>query len=186
VTQQSQQSQQLQPRPPAPGKKKKRPRTDQEAARITRTAAAIIVLGILGWFIVHAMNSGPQRDSAGNVTQPSFVNVTDIKVGDCFDSATSGDLSLVTEMPCGQSHTGQVLGFALMTDKTYPSQAALTNEANTDCAQYWSKVSTAGLPGDASNADLVPATQADFDSGDIKIACVEQSPSGQLVSSVLG
>jgi len=182
----SQQERRQQPVPVrSRGQKRRRVYTDRQAKAITRTAGCIVMIGLVAWLASQMMGSGPHRDSSGQVTRAGFVTAAGLKIGDCFDAATAGDLYDVTAVPCPQSHTGQVLGFAEMTDSSYPSDAVLQAEVNTDCAPYWQQVNQSGLPSDAANASLVPGSETEFDNGNRKIVCLEQSPSNQLVFSVL-
>lgn len=178
-------TQQDQRQPVQPRRKSPKVYTDRQIKLVSRSIGGIVLVVAVGWLLTQVMSSGAQRVSHGNVTQAGFVPVTSLRNGDCFDSATSGDLSEVTVEPCVQAHIGQVLGFVLMTDATYPTDAALQAEAKTDCAPFWKQVSTTWLPSDASNASLVPDSASGFERGDNKITCVEQSPSGQLTGSVL-
>lgn len=181
-------SQQQQQRQPQKARRKTgKVYTDRQVKQITRVVGTLIVGALVTWLVASQMGSGAPRNSAGAITQSALVNVTSLRVGDCFLSGADGqDVSLVTATPCTQAHGGQILGFVMMTDSSYPSATDLQNEADSGCTQFWNKVSSAGLPEDADQAYLAPATADDFNQGNRKIACIEQSPSSELITSVVG
>ena len=149
--------------------------------RLVIVVLVIVVLGVGDWAFNY--NHTVQRNSSGAITHSGTVNVTSLQVGDCFNGASTGvDLSSVTGVPCTQAHSGQVLAIVPMTDTSYPSQSALTTEANSDCKAPLSALPST-LPSDASGAYLYPATEADFDGGNTSITCLLQSTSEDLTSS---
>ena len=183
----SQQHQQQQRQPQKARRKTGKVYTDRQVKQITRGVGTLIVGGLVAWLVVSQMGSGAPRNSNGDITQSALVDVTSLRAGDCFLSGADGqDVSMVTATPCSQAHSGQILGFVMMTDSTYPSATDLQNEADSGCTPFWNKVSATALPEDAAQAYLAPATADDFNQGNRKIACVEQSPSSALTSSVMG
>jgi hypothetical protein len=149
--------------------------------RLLIVALVIVGLGVGDWAFNY--DHTVQRSSTGSITHSGTVDVTSLQVGDCFNGASTGvDLSSVTGVPCTQAHSGQVLASVPMTDTSYPSQADLTTEANSDCKSYWNALPST-LPSDANGAYLFPATEADFDGGSTNITCLLQSTSEDLTSS---
>ena len=151
------------------------------SVRIVVGVLIVVALGLGDWAFNY--DHTVQRSTGGAITHSGTVDVTSLQIGDCFNGASTGvDLSSVTGVPCTQAHSGQVLGSVPMTDTTYPSQAALTTEANSACKSYWNAL-PATLPSDANGAFLFPATEADFDNGNTDITCLLQSTSEDLTSS---
>ncbi len=97
----------------------------------------VSVIGI-GLFLggCSLLNSGPPRDSAGNVTESTTISASDLHDGDCFtfNSADGGVVEEVTVMPCSLDHAYIVIGQGTLTAVNVTTAGSLQNAVSFACA----------------------------------------------------
>ena len=152
--------------------------------RLGRVVIGLVVIG--GIAAYHFATADPaQRDSSGQVSQSGSLQATELQVGDCFD-APSGDTGItsIKAIPCGQAHDSQVFAEPAITETSFPGNAKVDSEANTDCGSdsAMSAIST-DAPSTLAIVPYVPQDAETFDGGQRDIVCVINSDSADLTES---
>lgn len=164
------------------------PPAPKRRIRLTgRLVCAVVVLAVSGGTWAYRHFTTAHRGSNGSITSSGKLSVTDLHVGDCFNGPSTSQntsFSSVTGVPCTRAHEGQVIAESDMRDPTYPSDSALTNEANADCADPFQKLSTANVPSSAQESYFFP-TSYSFTHGDMTIVCALVVPSGTMTGSLV-
>jgi hypothetical protein len=133
-------------------------------------AIVVIVLVVGGYFAYNHLNGK--------------VDATSLTVGECFNGTSLGDqnISTVNSISCTSGHSAQVLGIVPMTDSSYPDDATLDGEAQSDCKSFYDALPSTGIPDDAQGAYIAPDSTA-FSNGVKSIDCLIQSPTEDLTQS---
>ena len=100
----------------------------------------LVVLSVLG--VVNL--DEPARDASGHVTESKSVAIDTLRVGDCFDDAstlkateeTQVNVAEVTVKPCTALHDFELYAVFDATGDTYPGEEALQKQANDRCFDF--------------------------------------------------
>jgi len=92
--------------------------------------------GIVTAGVISTLNDA-DRDSSGTITKSGEIDVTELKVGDCFnglDNVKYGDpIHTLDGVPCSKLHQGEVFAEAPIPGSTYPGQATLQRSGQAPC-----------------------------------------------------
>lgn len=143
----------------------------------------VIGLGVWGFNYFHSVHRGAN----GQITQSGQLDVTQLKVGDCFNVPSGNDaVSTVQAIPCTQAHDAQVYAAPAISESTYPSSATLQAEGKTACGTDSAiaslKAASSSLPSDVSSEIFYPE-QSTFDDGTKNFSCAIVGSANELTKS---
>jgi hypothetical protein len=140
---------------------------------------AVIVSGIL----LRANRSS----ATGQISKSGNVSIFSLRVGDCFQNPTGGQLSVtnVTAVPCTTAHNAQAFAAFNAADASYPGNTSLLREASQGCRSRVSgNLDRAKLTSTMSLHFLFPEQQSWAD-GHRRVTCLIVDSATDLTSSLL-
>jgi hypothetical protein len=144
--------------------------------RIPFGTILIVVIFSAGGIGALLFNAG--RDSSGEINKGGDLEVTALRVGDCFDlkDPDAEELDTVTAVPCTTEHQYELFHVSEMPDGAYPSDAAMTAFAEENCLTAFGAY--VGEAFDDSELDVawVSPTVASWSMGDRTIQCAAYHP----------
>ncbi|MEU7552595.1 septum formation family protein [Streptomyces sp. NPDC044571] len=138
----------------------------------------------------------PERDSSGKVTAPGSTDVSDVRVGGCFN--TDDDLAdyknpngaqaalTVRVVPCDQSHKAEVYGVFDLDDRPYPGKEAVFAAAEKKCGgtALTDYVGEAAKLPESLGSSYYTADSNSWDAGDREVTCFVADSGGPSTGSV--
>jgi hypothetical protein len=105
---------------------------------ILRGGLLLLVLGPMAWGFIDGALNGAERDDSGTIAKAGDLEVTDLRVGDCFDMApgdeTATDVTEVVAVPCSDPHENEVyVATNYVGSDSYPGEATIWDYANQFC-----------------------------------------------------
>jgi len=127
-----------------------------------------------------------RRDDSGAIQSGGTVQIDKLKVGDCYDSPGTGEISEVTGRPCGQTHEYELIALIQDTQHTtYPDDATFQDFVGSSCVPVFED--WVGITIDQSTLDIawvVPSSDA-WDHGDRTVICSVYDPANNKLTSSL-
>lgn len=141
-----------------------------------------IAIVAVGGFIFNA-----QRDDQGQITQGGNLQVSDLRVGDCF-SLKDEDEEVTEEVdarPCTEAHAYELYYAIKMPDGSYPSDDGFTTYIGQTCLPAFDAY--VGLAYEDSQYDFVwfQPTPDGWQQGDRGVSCALYDPSSAQLTSVI-
>jgi hypothetical protein len=143
---------------------------------------ALVVLLAAGFI------SQARHNDAGQIQSAGKVDITDLRVGDCYDADKTDEISEVTGRPCSETHEYEL--FAIVQDTehdAYPGDAGFDDLVARRCLpefEVW-----VGKSLDSSTLDIfyVIPSEDSWGQGDRSVACaVYDRANSKLTGSVKG
>lgn len=144
--------------------------------------AALVVVAGVTWF------SQAHRDASGSITSGGKVDIGSLKVGDCFDTPASGEVSEVTGRPCGEAHEYELFAIAQDTvHSDFPDDAAMQSFLLDACGQAFADYVGTSIDSSRLGILQVTPTPDGWARGDRAFFCATYDPeNNRLTSSVRG
>ena len=163
--------------PPQP-----QPRTSwwQYVLRFGWIGVVVVVLAV-GWYF------SARRDDSGQITDGGTLQVTDLRIGDCFalPDPDAAEVDEVDAKPCTETHQYELFHVGDVAGSEYPSDAAIEAFLTEECIPSFNTY--VGMEYDISVLDFIyftPTTEG-WDDGDHSVQCAAFDPNNaQLTSSV--
>ena len=146
-------------------------RTQDGHRRGREFALAGLVIATV-WLLVLAT-----AGAVGRTTLRGRVAATDLKVGNCVQGSTEGEVSRVKVVACTSPHTGQVVGNFTVDGTAFPGDEELTSQATQRCPDY----APAGIDAQLAIFYLVPTTGT-WAEGDHVVSCLVVSDGDPLTA----
>jgi hypothetical protein len=128
------------------------------------------------------------RDSdTQEVTEAGTADVFTLRVGDCFDTVDSEEVTEVPAVPCGEPHDDEIYYEFTMPDGDYPGQDAIDAEAEAECGPQFDTF--VGLAYADSVLDWYPLTPTEAGWNELEdrvVQCVIYEPSVRVEGSLAG
>ena len=140
----------------------------------------IIGLGVWGFNYFHSVH----RSSNGQITQSGQLDVTQLKVGDCFNAPSGTDgVTTVQAIPCTQAHDAQVYAEPAISESTYPSDTTLQSEGKTACNASTATASVSSSTPSDVTAEIFYPEETAFDDGTKNFSCALVGSANELTKS---
>ena len=122
---------------------------------------------------------GTGRDASGEVVAAGVVGLSDLRVGDCFntpeeplDNPVAGDgVGDVQLVPCGERHDLELFGLAGLEGDDYPSDDALDKQALEICGAEFELYAAQVQEASASGLAWFFPSGESWDDGDRQVMC---------------
>lgn len=133
---------------------------------------AIVVVAVAG-FIFNA-----QRGDAGEITRSGNLQVSDLRVGDCFSLKDQSQEAVeeVQAQPCSEAHHYEVFYAADMPDGSYPSDDAIFSWVGDNCVGQFGGYVGAAYGVSQYDIGIFQPTPDGWSSGDHEVSCVITDP----------
>lgn len=154
-------------------------------------ATAGIVLGAL-WFVggiafaAIAFSSGAERDDSGAITDAGDVNSMKVKVGDCINNITEGEVASVDAVPCREPHDAEAYASVQVPGDDLPELEQLTALADQRCGEQLQAAAPAAATDQDVEVFYLHPTEDTWDRGDREIVCFASYASGPRAGSIRG
>jgi hypothetical protein len=126
-----------------------------------------------------------RRDSEGNVADGGTLSVTDLRVGDCFDSGDETEISDVDAVPCNEAHPYQVFHIQDHPTASYPTDAEFTAIFESVCVVPFESFVGMSYVSSALYADMITPSASSFEDGDREYICVLYDPADSELTSTM-
>lgn len=131
---------------------------------------------------------GAARDDSGAITEEGNVDVFTLKVGDCFSTEETDEVSDVGGIPCSEPHDSEV--FALInydadSSAEWPGQEAIDAFSDEGCtAEFEGFI---GLPYAESKyyISYLQPTEGSWENGDREVVCLVVGEDGEKITGSL-
>lgn len=149
---------------------------------------AIYIAAALG-FAIYGAATDADRDSSGAIIDGGNVDAFQIRVGDCFDDASSmsDEITSLPGVPCSEPHDNEAYAVIDLTIGTYPEGDAMWDLAIETCKERFEPF--VGMDYDSSSLDIFTMypTPESWAQNDREVVCaVFDMNSSKLVGSVQG
>ncbi len=131
---------------------------------------------IVGVVLVAGYLFSAGRNSSGEVERGGTLAVTDLQVGDCFNTGEETLISDVDAVPCGEGHEYQVFHIADHETATYPTDAEFDVIFESLCVPTFQTFVGVAYADSALYANAITPSEESFDDGDREYACVLFEP----------
>jgi hypothetical protein len=140
----------------------------------------VVVLAVGYWF-----SAG--RNSDGEVERGGNLSVTDLRVGDCFNSGDETEISEVDAVPCDEAHEFQVFHVQDHETATFPTDAEFDAITEQLCfGPFETFVGTAYVDSVLYASAITPSASS-FGDGDREYVCVLFDPDdAEMTASMEG
>ncbi len=148
----------------------------------------IYIAAALGFAIYGAVTEA-DRDGSGAIIGEGNVDAFQVRVGDCFDDASSFDdeISSIPGVPCADPHDNETYAVFKVSNDSYPGSEGMAELANDSCLERFS--SFAGSDYQSSSLDIMtmyPSPES-WQQKDREVVCaVYDMGANKLVGSVEG
>ena len=141
----------------------------------------VVVVLAVGWYF------SARRDDSGQITDGGSLQVTDLRIGDCFTlrDPEAAEVDEVDAKPCTETHEYELFHVGDVAGSEYPSDAAFATFLTEQCIPAFN--SYVGLEYDFSVLDFIyfTPTGEGWDDGDHSVQCAAFDPNNaQLTASV--
>ncbi len=137
--------------------------------------------------VILVITTSATRDTGGTVTQGGDISATQLKVGDCVnDLHTSTDVQSLPGVPCAQSHEGEVFAVFDLPSGVYPGQAAVREQAGTECNTRLAAYSPSALDNPSLGLVTLYPQQQSWEGGDRGVVCIATDKTGPTTGSIQG
>ena len=148
---------------------------------------AVVVVGAGIWGV--SGEDHTKRDTSGSIVRAGQLGAFATKLGDCFESVPTGDISTVQGVPCNSAHHWQVVYKGELTLASFEltsvqnASTSLCNSAITGIAQSLPQ-NLASEYQNASTSSIIP-TSASWDKGDRGVDCLVGSDTQTFFDSLI-
>jgi len=139
---------------------------------------AILIALAVGYF------TQARRGGDGGITDGGTLQVQDLQVGDCFNSADADEISEVDARPCTDTHEFELYHVATHPGSgAFPTEDAWVTFIVDECTPAFA--SYVGLAYEASVLEIQPLlpTEAGWDDGDKVVQCLLLDPANQALTA---
>lgn len=142
--------------------------------------AGLVVVGGVGYL------TQAHRDSSGAIQTGGKVQISDLRIGDCYDAPGQGEVSEVTGRPCTQSHEYELIAKVDDTqDTTYPTETQFQDFVGQACLPMFE--AWVGISFDQSALQIawVEPSSDGWSRGDRTVFCSAYDPANSKLTSSL-
>jgi hypothetical protein len=122
--------------------------------QLSKLVLPVIGVGVLGYGYI----SQAERDEAGSITGAGDVDAFEIRLGDCFNDASSVgesvEIASIAGVPCTEPHDNEVYALVNLTQSSFPGDAAMETIAFEACLEKFE--SFVGKDYESSQLDIFP------------------------------
>lgn len=129
------------------------------------------------------LDSGPERNSQGRVTESVTIPARDLVKGDCFtfNSADGGIVEQVTVMPCSDTHDYIIIDQGNLPWRTVSEAGSLQNAVSAACAPEF-ELFKAAIKGDTRpKQEFMVFPESDEASADQRYSCISTDPDQNFI-----
>ena len=140
--------------------------------QLSKLVLPVIGAGVLGYGYVTQVD----RDDSGSIVGAGDVDAFDIRLGDCFNDASSTsanvEITSIDGVPCSEPHDNEVYALINLTQSSFPGDAAMETLAFEACLEKFEAF--VGKDYESSQLDIFPiypTRQSWNDLNDREVVC---------------
>jgi len=147
-----------------------------------------IGLLLLAFVVILTACGGAARDDTGAITEEGELDVFALKVGDCFSTDATDEVSDVGGTPCSEPHDSEVFALADFdadSSAEWPGQEAIDTFSDESCtAEFEGFI---GLPYAESKyyISYLQPTEESWANGDREVVCLVVGEDGEKITGTL-
>ncbi|MEO5986879.1 MAG: septum formation family protein [Candidatus Limnocylindria bacterium] len=127
-----------------------------------------------------------QRGDDGALTSAGSISVDDLRVGDCFNTATDDEIADVDAVPCNVAHEYEVFTLATYEGSgSYPSDSALPSIFAEVCQPAFEPYVAAPYDSSEIYGSMISPSAESWDAGDRSFICVLFDPDDAALTESL-
>lgn len=121
--------------------------------QLSKLVLPVIGAGVIGFGYFTQV----ERDESGSIVDAGDVDAFDIRLGDCFNDASSSgveEIASIDGVPCSEPHDNEVYALVNLTQASFPGEEALESIAFEACLDKFE--SFVGKDYESSSLDIFP------------------------------
>jgi hypothetical protein len=138
----------------------------------------IIAIGFLAFGAIGGLIFNASRSDSGEITKSGDLEVTDLRVGDCFDlkDPSAEQVGKVTALPCTTEHEYEMYFLGSMAEGAFPTEEGFGAWLDTNCLPAFEAY--VGRAYDGSDLEIfwLAPTLEGWNDGDRSIQCAVYHP----------
>lgn len=138
-----------------------------------------VVVGIAAVTIA-VINSTPDRDPSGEITEGGQIALEELAAGDCVNELAEEPTAALPAVPCAEPHEGEVFAlFDVSQDGDWPGEEVILDEASTGCLDQLAVYSPTAFEDDQVDLLYFYPTEGTWRLGDREVICIAYFLDGQ-------
>ena len=133
-------------------------------------------VGLIAVVLVAGYLTTARRGDDGALVTAGTVDVTELMVGDCFDSGEEGEISDVDGVPCDEPHDYEVFVVEEHEADAYPGEAVMDAIFASICVPSFESYVGTSYATSALYAGMITPSQASWGEGDREFTCYLYEP----------
>jgi hypothetical protein len=130
----------------------------------------ILVVLAVGWF------TAARRGDDGSLTSAGTVDVTELRVGDCFSGAEETQISEVDGVPCAEPHDYEIFAVSEQPGDSYPTDAEFDAIFGSLCVPAFESYVGAPYASSELYAGMITPSESSWGDGDRDYLCYLYEP----------
>lgn len=148
----------------------------------------LMTLLLLVFVVALTACGGATRDNEGTITEGGEVDVFSLKVGDCFSTEATDEVSDVGGVPCSEPHDSEVFALADFdadSSAEWPGQDAIDEFSDESCTAAFEDF--IGIPYAESKyyISYLQPTEESWANGDREVVCLVVGEDGEQITGSL-
>jgi hypothetical protein len=138
----------------------------------------IVVVAAGGWYF------SAKRDDSGQITNSGSLEVSDLRVGDCFDhkDVDADEFGQVDAKPCTEPHAEEIFFTGSMPQGDYPTDEEVFTWVGTNCVPaFEAYVGTSIQTTTLEFGPYVPTSEG-WEAGDSSVLCSAYGPNNERLT----
>lgn len=130
-------------------------------------------VGLIAAVFVGGMLFNARRDESGQINDGGTLSVTDLRVGDCFNTEQAEEIGDVDAVPCAEPHAYELFHvFDYPDQATYPTDAEWGAESERVCGPAFATYVGVAYDDSELYASPLTPTESGWDEGDREVQCI--------------
>lgn len=163
---------------------RRRPRKGKGLAVAGLVLSGVWVL-IIALAVTAVIVSGPERNAAGEITDPGTVTATELTSGDCVNGVRDGaSVTTLPAVPCTEPHEAEIFAVFSLRLTEWPGDEAVLDEAEKGCEQRIGGYEAAMMDDQTLELMFLHPSVESWRGGDHEVTCMVMDPKGKRTGSL--
>lgn len=126
-----------------------------------------------------------RRADDGSLTSAGNVDVTELRIGDCFSAGDEVEIADVDGVPCDEPHQYEVFAVADHEGDVYPTEAEMDAIFESTCVAAFEPYVGADYATSSLYASMITPSESSWDDGDREYVCTLYEPVDETLVEVV-
>lgn len=131
---------------------------------------AIVAIVVAVVAFVAVVTNYAERDASGRIVEAGYVDVTDLRPGDCIDGLKEGEV-LLDGVRCDEPHDVEVVGRFDLHGVAFPGAGSVRRRASAGCRRRLEAYAPREYDAVIDDATFVAPDRTQWEAGDHEIVC---------------